>query len=1099
MKQLSSLRKHVAVIVAVVLSACLFFVAGAAVRVKPAGAETTDYDEHWTKSVSISNSQFADVGSGDIPAPNNWTGASLFPDTGNAVKSGVLKLDEYGESNKDNYKLDIYDEYKTAKPDSPFGNGNSSQPGYYQGTNRNVLLINANGADTAFGYTSDSFTLSPSSYYKISVWAKTGSLSANSGASIVVNGVTEESAGFKGEVDTKGVTENKGWAEYVLYVETSAYKTATATLGLQLGSDKENSYTKGYVMFDNIVATEITYKAFYDETRGIQTSDRKTVVSALEDVPYMTGGDFETENAFGTIGGNATTIKKIENAENGVAENNMYGLEKQLYAPFDNGNANNVFIVSTYNNAKSIFDEGYGYIESKTFDIDRYSYYRISAWYDGENVEGGDGINATLCYKHKNNTSDKFTEAAATGLTVSTENYNHNGWSELTLYVKGSDVADGYEAKLRLGLGSKSNPSKGVAMFDEVKIAKITPAEYSDLSSSGSKAVTIDTFTDSTGVTNGSFNAVGTYDKLEYAEDGSLKTPLAPSGWTKYTTAEAGTSGYSLTAVDTENAVSGLVPVSEFDSFETWGNALKLSSSTDTAFCYRSSDFTVSASSYNTLAVKLEANDLDGYGANIVLKRGGKVVATAEKITQSGTYTFYIKGGESDSTMCVELWLGLNDRDNNATKLASGTVYFTEVAFASDSTEEVFNAKSEQYAHQRMVAALRNGIHEVAVSLGTEDLSLYDSYDDGVKTPYNWTLSKGSGVVKYGVDEAEGALMLKNVTKTYSTVTLDNTFALKADSYYKFSMKVMTRFDEEDIADEKSVGAYIKLTNGDYRFDFKSTAVTVDSITDNNAYRTYTFYIKSASSEATTAVVLGLGGSEKSNQTIAGTVYIKDIVLEDISNVDYEEVTKDLKDDENAIDDYSMRVNLAAATDDSKDDADNADDKTTDDKTTSGGELAWWLIPSILLAVAVVVAVVGSIIKNAIMNKPKKVDNKKRSSYDRRNVVHGATAAKPADKAADAEQPKDDFEKFNDAEEVPADDVTETPVETTDGNAEATETEVTDASNEPETTAEDTVTEAPEATAEEVPAEEVKAEEPAPEDKAEAPAEKKEYRDGFDD
>ncbi len=1097
MKQLSTLRKHVAVIVAVVLAACFFFVAGAAVRVKPAGAETTEYDANWTKPVSITNSQFSDVGSGDIPAPNNWTGASLFEHTGSAVKSGVLKLDEYNESNKDNYKLDIYDEYKTATPDSPFGRGNSSQPGHFEGTNRNVLLINANGADTAFGYTSDSFTLSPSSYYKISVWAKTGGLSANSGASIVIGGVTEETAGFKGEVDTNGVTENKGWAEYVLYVETSAYKTATATLGLQLGSDEVNSYTKGYVMFDNIVATEITYNAFYNETRGIDGAARKTVVSALEETPYMTGGDFETAGAFGSIGGGATTIKEIANAANGVSDDNKYGLEKQLYAPFDNGKANNVFVVSTYNNAKSTFDEGYGYVESNVFALNRYSYYRISAWYDGENVEGGDGINATLFYKHKNNS--EFTEAAATGLTVSTENYNHYGWSELTIYVKGSDVADGYEAKLRLGLGTESNPSKGVAMFDEVKIAEITPAEYGDLSSAGSKAVTIDTFTDSTGITNGAFNTVGTYDEIEFTEDGTLKTPLAPSGWTKYTVSEVGTSGYSLTAVDTENVVSGLVPVSEFDAFETWGNALKLSSSTDTAFCYRSSDFTVSASSYNTLAIKLEADNLAGYGANLVLKRGGKVVATIEKITQSGTHTFYIKGGEADATMCVELWLGLNDRDRNETKLASGTVYFTEVAFASDSTEEVFTAKSEQYAHQRTVDVLRNGIHEVVVSLGTEDLSLYDSYDEGVKTPYNWTLSKGSGVVKYGVDEAEGALMLKNVTKTYSTVTLDNTFALKADSYYKFSMKVMTRFEDEDVADEKSVGAYVKLTNGDYRFDFKSTAVTVDSVTDNNAYRTYTFYIKSASTEGTTAVVLGLGGSEKSNQAIAGTVYIKDIVLEDISNVDYEDVIKDLKDDENAIDDYTMRVNLAAATDDSANDGtDSADDTTTDDTTASSGEIAWWLIPSILLAVAVVIAVVGSIIKNAIVNRPKKVDNKKRSSYDRRNVVHGATAAKPADKATGAEQPKDDFEKFNDTEEVPATDVTETPVETPTDNAEATETAETETAAEATDEEAITETEAAETTTEEVPAEEVKAEEPA-EVKIDAPAEKKEYRDGFDD
>lgn len=1105
MKQLSTFRKRVTVIVAVVLAVCLFWVAGAITRIRPAGAETEDY-EGWTKTVSISNSQFGDVGSGDIPAPNNWTGASIFNNTGSAVKSGVLKLDEYNDSNKDNYKLDEYDEYKNTKPDSPFGHGSdASQPDYFEGTNRNVLMINANKTATAFGYTSDSFTLAANSYYKISVWAKTGHTSPNSGASIVVNGVKDDPAGFVGTVVTDAnSTANKGWENYVLYVETSAYKSATATLSLQLGSDAENSLTLGYAMFDNIVATEITSKAFYKETAGAATNDHVAVVSALENVDYMAGGTFDHSGEFGTIKGNAA-VKQVVNAYSGVASKNLLGLEKQLYAPFERGEeSNNVFAVSTYNSEKETFGEGYGYIESATFSLKRYSYYRISAWYDGENVEGGDGINAVLRYKHKNNAD--YTETAATGLAVSTENYNHNGWSELTIYVKGSDLSDEYEANLRLGLGSESNPSKGVALFDEVKIQEITPAEYSDLSSSGSQTVTIDSFTDSTGITNGSFNTVGTYDEIDYV-DGVLSTPLTPSGWTKYTTSEVGTAGYSLTAVATDDAVSGLVPVSEIDPIDDWGNVLKLSSASNTAFCYRSSDFTVSASSYNTLAVSLEAKSLSGYGANLVLKRGGKVVSTIEKITESGTYTFYIKGGAEDSTMAVELWLGLNDRDKNATKLASGTVYFTEVAFSSGSTEEIFNAKAAQYKHDRAVDELKYGVRSAAVSLGTEDFTLYDSYDDGeIKTPYTWTLSKGAGVVKYGVVEGaenEGALVLKNVTKTYSSVTLDNTFALAADSYYKFSMSVKTVFPEDELENDKSVGAYVKLTNGDYRFDFKSTAVTVDSITDNDAYRTYTFYIKSSSEASTTAVVLGLGGSEKSNQSVTGTVYIKDIVLESISNIDYEDVTKDLKDDENAIDDYTMRVNLADAT--STDDS-NTDDDTNADDTNSSNEIAWWLIPSILLAVAVVIAVVGSIIKKAIENKPKKKDNKKHVSYDRRFVNHDASAAKPDTKVTDAEQPKDDFEKFNDAEEVPASDVNEQPVENgnVEENKDANETpEVTaDATENGETTVETEATDAAEpaeVTAEEVKTEEVKPEEPASEDKAEAPADKKEYRDGFDD
>ena len=246
--------------------------------------------------------------------------------------------------------------------------------------------------------------------------------------------------------------------------------------------------------------------------------------------------------------------------------------------------------------------------------------------------------------------------------------------------------------------------------------------------------------------------------------------------------------------------------------------------------------------------------------------------------------------------------------------------------------------------------------------------------------------------------------------------------------------------------------------------------------------------------------MLGLGDGAKTNKNIEGKVYIKNIALEDISNVDYEELTKDLKDDENLIDEYSMRVNLAAsAADDS-----NADDSATDDTTdTQSHELAWWLIPSILLAVAVVIAVVGSIIKKPIENKPKKVDKKKHASYDRR-MVNNNTGAKSADKSA--EKPQDDFEKFNDAEEVPSDKVTETSGEATDEanvTDEAVKTEdatvsenATDEADEANTeevveNSDETATEA----TEEVKPEDAKAEEVKPEDAAD----KKANLDEFDD
>lgn len=116
-----------------------------------------------------------------------------------------------------------------------------------------------------------------------------------------------------------------------------------------------------------------------------------------------------------------------------------------------------------------------------------------------------------------------------------------------------------------------------------------------------------------------------------------------------------------------------------------------------------------------------------------------------------------------------------------------------------------------------------------------------------------------------------------------------------------------------------------------------------------------------------------------------------------------------------------MRVDLAAGetTDDGAED-DTEGGETTEPTEPSGG-LEWWLIPSILLAVAVIIAIVGSFIRKRIESRPKKADVSKQSSYDRRRLTEKSTADDSKNAKA-ANKPNDTFERFDDTKNF--DDVT---------------------------------------------------------------------------
>lgn len=1024
----ASTKKLITVLTALLLAVLL--AASMNVLGSPVSAEETDYT-NWHEAVTVANSQFDEVGSETVPLPTDWTGSPIGSAPSTGVVAGVMDLDTYSSS-KDNYKLEQYPEYKSKKPDSPFGNSSSE----FDETNRNVLLINANGIETAYGFTSAEISLSADSFYKLTVWTKTGGHAANGGAAILVNGVTDEAEGFTAiRTDSlTGGSENNGWFEYTILFATD-YDASTATVKLQLGYDKVGGRTSGYAMFDNVKLVRLNAQSYFSEVASSVAAERKLVLDTAKDVydeRFNASGEFENgviytttnQHGFGTSIGNAV----IKDGSHGITG---YGTENAVYAPRGSvAGYNNVLVLSTYDKSTETFKSGYHGVRSEKITLKRFSYYRLSLFFYTEGITGG-AANLTLEYKSVLNGGDHSSSSAS--LTYSSGNPGLFGWQEASMLINGSDLSD-FTANVVISLGTEENVGGGSLFVDGVRLIEISSAEYDELSESADATVALDTATDDSGISNGRLNTVGTSNDIH---DYSLDTPLVPANWTMKNTAQVGTTNYASTTVSTDDAVYGLVRVEDLSFIsgldKYYGNALKLASETATAFCYASESVTLSADSYNTVAIKLFADGLDGYGANLVLKRDSKVIGTIEQIKKSGTYTFYVKNGSADSSVIVELWLGLNDRTDNTSKLASGAVYFTDVTLKTDSTQEIFDAKAESYKYNRTNAQIRAGISYAAIDL-TDNFTLFDSYTEGsVKVPYNWSHVSGSGSkVVYGIFDAtnrEGdstvpssfdnkgkqyAVMLQNVTPTYSTLTLDNAFTFTADSYYKLSVSVKTAIPADYAESETAVGASVYLSTSDNKFVFTDTSETVDQITDKEAFKTFTFYIKGGDADTTANLVLGLGGSARSNQYCIGRLYLNDITIEDLSNLDYDELVADLDDDEYIIDTYSMRVDYSTA-----------EDETEDDEETTEGDssLEWWLVPSILLAVAIVIAVVGTIIRKAIEKRPTRPGKTpSRAAYDRRSAHTSSSPAAPK-----ANSDNDSFEDFDDTK--PADKATELDAE----------------------------------------------------------------------
>lgn len=210
-----------------------------------------------TEGLLISNSDFKVIStSGNWPRSiTGWSGAKTYSSSSipDDVISGAVSLDPtlYND-NKSAWKDDgaLYETLRTHY--SSDANAVNNVMMIYMPTKDQAGKDDDYGP-TAYGYTSQSFTLDKASYYKLTVDVLTYNIAGTDeednvpGASIYVS--SNAYAEFSG-IDTKGE-----WKTYEIYFESAPTASTSLTLRLSLG--KYSAYyndglTTGYAFFDNV-------------------------------------------------------------------------------------------------------------------------------------------------------------------------------------------------------------------------------------------------------------------------------------------------------------------------------------------------------------------------------------------------------------------------------------------------------------------------------------------------------------------------------------------------------------------------------------------------------------------------------------------------------------------------------------------------------------------------------------------------------------------------------------------------------------------------------------------------------------------------------
>lgn len=861
---------------------------------------------------------------------------------------------------------------------------------------------------------------------------------------------------------------NFGWVQYTFYVRTSASLSKTVKLSLGIGNAPAEGEDElitaraatGYAFFDTVEAYRISAFEYTFNTGLFEATDRDNVYMSESgtslaidlydsdilsyegkeigtfsdnfDVWKPAVYDDDTDSAVSSGNAMSFVYDSAIRIKTGDDVTNKYGFSKNPLAPLGSaeyqnvinnndtgfGSNGNIYVISTYNTETEKFDSGARGIASPDYTIKRYGYYRFSVWVKSDSASEGSGVTIGVRGTCNNSSTDNVLTQWYSSLAGDESDTEHYGWKEQVVYIRGSLLNDN-DVHFELWFGSPSSQSAGIAMFDNVTFTELDYSEFSAMSAAdGGNVLNLDNSTPETGVTNGSFSNIGDYEELTF--------PLPVADWTSYAADQVQSPGFSTDKVNTDNVIHGIVPTDDatFDAIKASGaipginnpkyflnepshNVLVISSSTPTAYLYRSPSISVSTGSAYKITADIAVDGVrNGYGASLVLKTSdGNVISTIENITDTKnefvTYTFYLDAPLNEQSVYLEIWLGLNDRAQNSSKLSDGNVYVKQVGSEVWSVDEDSNIadeyaakKNEYFKYANNKEALK-ALKFAVYSFSSPSLDYYDVYsynaDAKLGTPYGWSTTVKNSNPVYGMfnsltspydgfesKELEGNMLyLFNTTAGRTEYTFDNVIHFAENTYYKLEVDVKVLLDDESIADKHAIGANIALT-GSVTETFENIKDTSKLISQGNEasrdkenFVTYTFYIASGDNGGDIGLTFSLGGNTRT-EYISGKLVIGGIRLASISNTTFEAAEESLDKD------HEKAVRLSEADDDEGDDGSS--------EVNPGAGISWWIIPTVIVSACMVAAIVLVLVmrlKEYFKNKTKKKSKKYNTEYDR--------------------------------------------------------------------------------------------------------------------
>jgi hypothetical protein len=513
-------------------------------------------------------------------------------------------------------------------------------------------------------YKSTSFYIDAGECAEISVWIKTYGILPGKGAAIKLLSSDEKVKKTYKLIDTQKIIADdpsnaghadpsNGWINYKFYVSTNATSGQTVYLYLSLGYENkgtgtENNLMSGYAFFADAKMTYINKTAY---SKAIANNNPRADYIKFYTFKTDTNNEIITDETFDDAG-DFTLVNRQSAplASSGIISlNNFQDEPLDFFKDHPFGLSNALMIHN-----EGLYSIGYAYTlnNSTLFAAGTpLKYYRIGVWVKTSEMLPNTGANIYLIGTNVNVPTDQklvaFENIDTT--TMTTKAYN-SGWTEFVFFVQ-SSLTDEYTFSIEFWLGKRdtadiaANKAKGYAFFTDMSVSLVTSYEYQSAGSSSTSKTLAITATNTTTITNGSFDTPLGNDLLNY--------PLAPSDWKTYYSGHTSLTNMSdggyMTAEDnkrppiaTGDAYSGIISkkyaqttldaigggalnyfaggYSEFenyfDPFSTGPNVLMIYNAARTGNGYVSPTTTFAANSYYKVSVKVKTKFLEAYGGD---------------------------------------------------------------------------------------------------------------------------------------------------------------------------------------------------------------------------------------------------------------------------------------------------------------------------------------------------------------------------------------------------------------------------------------------------------------------------------------------------